>query len=350
MKKASSPRPAYLDVLGFKSEDDLTNHITGAIREVIREKRGESLPVTVSAAAEAFGIMPKPIIEEMPRDGAIQFESSENRFVIRINQSNWTSINPKLDSQDNETTPEISLLYRSRFTYAHEFAHRFFFLPKACDWQRAVVTATEGLPDDERRVAFRNLYNYEETLCNRIAGDVLVPESHLVRILGDSLGKIETLHLALRKASYEFRVSQECILVRIGRAIHNSIINSPPNLCIFLITKSEHKGGHSRSRTDLRVREAILPKKVLGVKVNVPFAGLAIRNLGQEALSIAEATVASEPGSNSFPANLTINLVRADRSGLIATRLTGWSRRLYPGKGGQTTAEGLLLWGLLNSV
>ena len=73
MKKASSPRPAYLGVLGFKSENELTNHITGAIQEAVREKKGETLPVTVSAAAEAFGITPKPIIEEMPRDGAIQF-------------------------------------------------------------------------------------------------------------------------------------------------------------------------------------------------------------------------------------------------------------------------------------
>ena len=347
MKKGISLRPAYLDVLGFKSEDELTHHITCAIQRAIRDQRGEIIPVAVSAAAQAFGIRPDPIMGAMPRDGAIQFDPLEQRFVIRINQSNWPNTSSRAVSNGDECSPELSMYYRSRFTYAHEFAHRFFFVSKDSAWQRAIDIATQGVQSDARRIAIRNLSNYEETLCNRIAGDVLVPETHLVRILGDSLGEIDGLHLALRRASHKFRVSMECLLVRIKRAILHSHLSCPPNLCIFVVTRSDRKGGEARSRRVLRIREAIMPINLFGVKVKGLFPGLAIRNLGQEALSTAEALLASGLGSDPSPVDLKITLATAGGTGLIAPRLTGWASRLYSGGDAQEQVDGLLLWGLL---
>lgn len=350
MTKATSPRRVYLDILGFQSTDELANHITLAIREAIRDQRGDIIPVAVSAAAHAFGIRPEPTFGEPAREGAIQFDAREDKFVIRINQSRPPNTIPRAFDYDDEISPELSLLYRSRFTYAHEFAHRFFFVQADSAWRRALDIATQDLDEDKRRVAFRNLYNYEEMLCNRIAGDVLVPEAHLLRILGNCLGEIDGLHLDLRKASYAFRVSQECLLVRIKRAVLDSQMSCPPNLCILLITRSDRKGGESRARRDLRIRESIMPAQMSGVSVKKLFTGLALRNLGHEALSASEAAVASKPGSYPSPVNLTIDLASSDGSGVIKTRLTGWIRCLYSGHEGRSAAEGLLLWGLLDSV
>ena len=286
----------------------------------------------------------------MPRDGAIQFDPREHRFVIRINQSNWPKTSPRMDSFEDEYSPELSMYYRSRFTYTHEFAHRFFFISEGSAWQRAIDIATQGVQSETRRFAIRNLSNYEETLCNRIAGDVLVPGAHLVRILGDPIRKVDGLHVALRRASHEFRVSQECLLVRIRRAVLNSQMSCPPNLCIFVITNSDRKGGEGRSRRDLRIREAIMPTQIRGVRVKALFPCLAIRNLGKELLFSAEAALASKTGSRPSPVNLCIALANSEEAGVVATRLTGWTSRLYSGTEEQESAEGLLLWGLLDPV
>ena len=348
MSKPASPRPVYLSVLGFQSEDELINHVTGEIQTAIRIQRGDIIPVAVSAAAQAFDVRPDPIIGEMPRNGSIQFDALEDKFVIRINQSNGQNTRSGMDGYENRNLPDLSIFYRSRFTYAHEFAHRFFFVPENSRWQRAIDITTQGLKSDARRAAIRNLSNYEESLCNRIAGDVLVPESHLLRILGDSLEDIDGFHLTLRSASHTFKVSQECLLVRIKRAILHLQLHCPPNLCIFVIANSDRKGGEGRSRKELRIQESILPTRVLGVKVKAPFPGLAVRNLGQEAFTTAETAIASASRTSPLPVDLNLNLATSDGTGMIAPRLKGWSSALYSGGGG--SAGGLLLWGLLDSV
>ena len=350
MRKSASPRPAYLDVLGFRSEDEMVTHVTCTIRRAIRDQRGDIIPVAVSAAAQVFNVKPEPIMVAMPRDGAMRFDPREGRFVIRINPSGWKYANSRMDADEDRCFPDLSLDSRSRFTYAHEFAHRFFFVSADSAWRRAIDLATQGLQSDAHRKAVRNLSNYEETLCNRIAGDVLVPETHLIHVLSDTLGKLDGLNLALRGSSKTFRVSQECLLVRIRRAVLHSRLSCPPNLCIFVITRSDRKGGEGRSRRDLRIRESIMPTQISGVRVSAPFPGLAMRNLGQEALSTAEAVLAPESGSYPSPISLKITLSTADGTDSLAPRLTGWASRLYSGGEAQEQADGLLLWGLIEPV
>lgn len=350
MRKPTSPRQVYLDVLGFRSEAELVTHVTSAIRRAIRDRQGDVIPVAVSAAADAFDVRPEPIMVAMPRDGAIQFDTREGRFVIRINQRISQNTSSRMDANEDRVFPDLSLYYRSRFTYAHEFAHRFFFVSADSAWRRAIDLATQGLQSDVHRTAIRNLSNYEETLCNRIAGDTLVPETHLIRVLGDALGKLDGLHLALRRTAHIFRVSQECLLVRIRRALLHSRLTCPPNLCILVVTSSDRKGGEGRSRRDLRIREAIMPTQMSGVRVSALFPGLAIRNLGQEALFAAEAVLASELGGCPSPVSLQINLATKDDNEVIAPRLTGWASRIYAGDAAQEQADGLLLWGLIEAV
>lgn len=350
MRKPASLRPAYLDTLGFRSEGELLTQVISDIREAICDQQGDIIPVAVSAAAVAFDVRPKPIMVAMPKDGAIQFDPSEGRFVIRINQTFSRSANSLMDFEEDHYFPDLSLYYRSRFTYAHEFAHRFFFVSAASAWQRAIDIATQGLQSDVRRIAIRSLSNYEETLCNRIAGDILVPETHLIRVFGGALWKLDTLHLALRNSAHTFRVSQECLLVRLKRALLHSQLSGPPNLCIFAVIRSDRKGGETRARHELRIREAILPSKISGAKVSSVFPGLALRNLGQEALSTAEAILASETKGYRLPINFQITLATTGGTDLITTRLMGWASHLYSDGGAQEKAKGLLIWGLLEPV
>ena len=190
-------------------------------------------------------------------------------------------------------------------------------------WHRAIDIATRGLHSDARQKGIRNLSAYEEILCNRIAGDVLVPEEHLIRILGNSLAQIDYIHLALRSASHEFRVSLECLLIRINRAILDDQLSYPENLCVLIITNSDRKGGESRSRRDLRIRETIMPRRLLGVRIKALFPGLAVRNLGQEVVSTLEAAMAPESGKNPSTVNLSLSLATPDGSS-VTTKISGW--------------------------
>lgn len=350
MSAPGSSRQRYLAVLGFRSEGELVTYVTGSIRRAIREQRGDIIPVAVSAAAQAFDVRPEPIVAVMPRDGAIQFDALEGKFVIRINQGMEYNSGYRIESDEDRSFPDLSLYYRSRFTYAHEFAHRFFFVSTDSRWRRAIDIVTQGLQRDALRSAIRNLSNYEESLCNRVAGDVLVPETHLVRVFGDALGTLGGLHQTLRRAAHAFRVSQECMLVRIKRAVLNAQLICPSNLCIFIVTRSDHKGGGARSRRDLRIREAVMPTEISGVRIRSIFPGLAIRNLGQGVLSTAEAVLLSSPGSQPQPIDLEISLATADGISAISPRLTGWASQLYTRGGGREFADGLLLWGLLKPV
>lgn len=119
-KKKLSPSGIYLDMLGVDNLKDLENSIVGQIIQIIKElsRNGTTvLPIYLARVASSFLIEPKPRIIYGKNDGEIIFDEVANKFEIRLH-----SINP------NITLKELAENTRYRFTYAHEFAHRFFFV------------------------------------------------------------------------------------------------------------------------------------------------------------------------------------------------------------------------------
>ena len=93
-----------------------------------------------------------------------------------------------------------------------------------------------------------------------------------------------------------------------------------------------------------------MPAELFGMKVKGLFPGLALRNLGQEAISNAEALLTSGLGSGPIPVDFKISLAIAGGTDVITPRLTGWTSRLYSSGEGRKQNNGLLLWGLIESV
>ena len=93
-----------------------------------------------------------------------------------------------------------------------------------------------------------------------------------------------------------------------------------------------------------------MPTQMFGVRVKPLFAGLALRNLGKEALFTAEAALLSEAGIPPSPVKFNLTFVTSDGNGVISQELAGWTSRMYSGGEGREQADGLLLWGLIDSV
>ncbi len=291
-------------------------------------------------------IRPEPVISPIVNDGLISYDSSSGQFIISIREVPRPIEPNQRDLLDLPAFPDLLLSYRSRFTYAHEFGHRLLFIPAGGGWQRAiqVVAQQNGLTPQHEVV--RRLSRREEEVCNQVAGDLLVPAWALHRIFSAELTTPHGFYDALRRGSRLLRVSYECLLIRLGRAIRYKDLPHTPGFCAFLATESEDKSGAGRSSWDFRLRVALIPKAVGEGQLRQVFSGLSVKFLGEDFLACLAATRVGGTAGSPLPLTLSLNLRAAKGKEPVVAKLVGWGTALSRG-GERVDRNPVLLWGVL---
>jgi hypothetical protein len=217
----------YCDLFGVASPRELRDTVVSWLLSAVAEAGGgHAPPIRLADAVHRFGISPHvesivrdnavrvvpwqptlPFVEHMScgfirgrHDGEIYYNERLRQFVIRLRDSHGPGDKVRL-----------------RFTFAHEVAHRFFFVPSGDGWVRAVMRVSQDLPERYRMQAKWYLTRAEEELCNAIARRVLVPD-HLLEPFCPVhrwVAEGEVFAARLMDAAWAFRVSPRTLLVRL---------------------------------------------------------------------------------------------------------------------------------------
>jgi hypothetical protein len=319
-----SAHAKYLRILGAPDVRTLEDRIVDTILGAVRQRHsGTRLPVRLSAVANDFCISPVPHLTHGSHDGQLEYEEHSRQFVITL----CTPYPDRpLREQPNRT--------RMRFTYAHEVAHRFFFVNERGKWSRARDLATSNLPLAEEMKQKITLSRIEEGLCNSIARRVLIPDVEIDAVdLKDWFAKgKEFVHL-LTATARKFGVSRDCLLVRLQR----KQLGGPH--AAFLVTRSRGTV-HKRGILSLRIATWVCSRDgSVGMQRLRP--GLEWSNFGRTASEFVESWMQSqgEPeGSFEIP-------LEFGREGTRHFR--GWWSLLNT-MPARTDASRILLWGVLS--
>ena len=322
---ADSPHSKYLRLLGAPDvkalEDRVVDTILGAVRQRDSDRK---LPVRLSLVANDFCISPVPHLTNGAHDGQLDYEEQSGRFVITL----CTPFPDRpLNAQPNRS--------RMRFTYAHEVAHRFFFVNECGKWARARDLATSNLPVAEEMKQRITLSRIEEGLCNSIARRVLIPDVELGGVdLRDWFGKgKEFVHL-LTATARKFGVSRDCLLVRLQR---NRIRGS---YAAFLISRSRGTV-HNKGALSLRIATWLCSQDGGGIGMQRLRPGFEWSNFGRTSSEFVESRMQSCSeceGSFEIPLEVARGETRSFR---------GWWCLLNTARD-RTEASRILLWGELS--
>jgi Zn-dependent peptidase ImmA (M78 family) len=319
----------YVHTLGASEVSELRQRITRTLKAAIDEEQADRLPVKLSDIAARFDINPAPRWDASIRDGRLLFDDNLQRFVVLLGKRG----NPSATA------------FRWRFTYAHEVAHRFFFIRRAKQWERAADVVSEKLAGAERVRAQRILYRLEEDLCDQIAGDLLVPQEPLLEALSEEIARpaaASQFAVRLDTLSKVFAVSRECVLVQLKRALAKSAIETA--LCAMVCEISSMRG-EVRSIPIGRARIPMFPRTLAGSSISAKHSGLALRSLG-EALEDFFRSIATSGSTTSRDKRIRVPL-RLETIGSESRKtetscvLDGWWSRL--------DSKRVLIWGELRA-
>jgi len=350
----------YLHLLDAESEACHSTRVLAQIRDCLQRHRATEPPVRLSAIAEAFNIFPRPHFDASVRDGELVFSAKLGSFLIRLNEK-FRGANLLAGKWPDEMAA-AELLGRGRFTYAHEFVHRFFYVHRDERWERACALAAQLEHDPNIRLrCLKALQDLEESICDDVAGEVLVPANLLVGVIGDSLvggqtTAVPNVYELLRQISKYFNVSYDCALVRVERAIRRNVVSCHQDLCILFVEWSDRKGSSSasssrRSRLDIRARVAVFPMAPGGLRVRRPFPGIAVENFGAEVRQLVDSVLRDRrPNQRTGGLDLAVRLQAfrpRDRSIEHQGRLRGYWARLGHQRADHPQDGRVLLWGVL---
>lgn len=315
----------YFALLGAVDRKELEDRIISDIATAVREEWGQggALPIRLSSVAARFKIRPKPQLIAGSHDGEIEFDEHQAEFVIRL-------CTPRQDA----TISELGKHPRFRFTYAHEVAHRFFFVPWNGSWKRALDIITADLHDASQLKEKITLRRLEEGLCNNIARRVLVPDELIAKYCNvrEWFNTEERFFEKLSDAARRFGVSRDCLLLRLEKSfVHDGLERN----CAIVIGSSAGNVT-AKGRYTLRVRNGILPSRVGGTEVGY-YPGIQAEKLGDQAYQfVVENLAAGDPVAGRVRVPLRIG----DHP---ARLLTGWWRLL-----GHDDEKRMMIWGQLD--
>lgn len=336
----SRVRQSYLSLLCAADvptlEDTVVRKVLGVLGELGMSR---ALPVRLSKVASFFQIEPRPKLVRTTHDGDIQFDDATRRFVIRLRRYG--------QQDENSAIAQVPKLSRLRFSYAHEFAHRFCFVPRNDTWVRALTLATEDLAPAARMRERITLSQLEEGICNDIARRVLIPDVHLGRYcnIAEWFKRGSGLHRELKTAALAFRVSRECLLVRLQREIDKNRIPTVDR-GVILVGGETRGPGTSKGRYVPRVVTAIAPKTVNRQPVERLHPGTELQELSSELCAIVGSCLKdSMPLSGELRVPLHLRVREKGRLERISCRLEGWWRVV--GQDAEGQRRRLLIWGWL---
>lgn len=345
----------YCTMLGAQTLPELGDNIVSRVTNKLREKASPIPPVRISRVAADFLVKPEPEFEpNLPAArGKLVFENDSGWFkVVMRPEKSLYRVLPR-NYLDGETSFEDCLTWQGRFTYAHEFVHRFFFVPiqGARGWQRA-IDAVIGMVDLEVAVATRRyLQDREESLCNNIARRILLPQKELAEFVqrrfqqeGESL--LPQMGKIIQTVSRCFLVPTESALLALGDALHEGYLKGPPELFAICIDAQVSRPGSVRSGIrNLRIKSAIIGRVPISKSSEKPFfrlsdpqvLGPALREHCVELLSSRQLSPEK---------TVEIPLVFPFKSGSDVVCLKGWSQSLVSPNAHSEFRRGLI-WGQL---
>ncbi len=339
VEAAPSVRRQYFQTLGVEDAQAIERDITVLLINAVRKRRGNALPVRLAGAVEEFLIESEPRWDEAVPHGRLEFDDAKGHFVVRLG-TRWNK--PDINRIPNDHLARG--LGRLRFTYAHEVAHRFFFVRSGNSWRRALDVVANALPEGNVFRARRVLTRLEESLCNTIAGKVLIPSDKLAEVCtqyrGFSTDTEPLFCAALTSAARLFAVTRKCFMVRLRKAIEQGEVSVGENFCALLCGISSEQGS-SRSQLRMRVSVPIIPSRLGNYQLVRKFNGMAVENFG-EALFIfcSHALKPETRSSGTLQVPLQLRAIGENRSEFdVGVRMEGNWNKLSSGE--------VLVWGRL---
>lgn len=219
----------FLNRTGFVSPP--AKHISGyadGIVDLLRAKAGEKpdLPISLSSMAGKFLINPQPDfnLEYIFHAAEIDFLPDQDKFVIKMKPHLLTTSADELNGFD-----DTQLTASGRFTYAHEIAHRFFFIPTGKKWNRAINLLMQERGYSRFTSIFYYLRNQEENYCSQIARKVLVPADMVASFATDHPGAF------IPRISQEFLVPIPSALLAWRDAMQKSYLTKDPAIFVMYL-------------------------------------------------------------------------------------------------------------------
>jgi hypothetical protein len=325
----------YLKMLRADTVKDLEEQFVSTLLEHLSDQiLNQSLPIRLSKIAPKLQIQSRPQFINGFHDGELRFDAAKQKFIINL-------CNPESAVQERS-------LRRQRFTYAHEMAHRFFFVPDENQgWTRAIDLTTAAVTADSKLQTRRRLNDIEEPLCNRIAQRVLMPDDLLSSRckLHDWFDGEQNFYESLSGTANDFGISRECLIVGMGDAIKRKILKFDAgwSWCLFILNRSQGLINR-RGKEALRISVNIFPREVDGQLIRAPYPYCEVRYLGREAEEFfGKAFVQPQPSGGRVDLTLSLTLIKPKGAG-VSGRLLGWWRSYGMGS---NEFRRICVWGLL---
>jgi hypothetical protein len=333
--------PHYLELLGVRTRAAYETDVVQRVLSGVDRRSGRTLPIRLSMVAQDFLIDPLPEIEPSVRDGCLEFDKTKGKFVIKLGRnSRKRELGPR-DMLYEGLNP--LLLRRERFTYAHEFAHRFFFVEEGGTWRRAADIAVAGLTGADHFDASARLYRSEERSCNNIARRLLVPDDGL-RNLTNALcprGDFLLFSHELKEYANTFAISHDCMFVTLRRASDERQIAVRSGFAALLISYSDQMGEYERGRREFRIQSAIISEDN-AVKSRAMYPGRRVASLSPDLLNLLRERAIHDSGG---PLDVGLQIPQVTNTPRHSPRLMGWWRIL--GRKG-ALPDRLLAWGSIS--
>lgn len=345
---------AYCAVLGTKTLPALAERTVEKITRKLREKGSPIPPVLLALIASDFLVKPEPEIDATLGTalGRLELEGDSGLFKVMLHPNLAPSRALPGQYLDGETSIEERLTRRGRFTYAHEFAHRFFFVParQPGDWQRAVDKVTEAVGPEDTVSARRYIQDQEEVLCNTIARRILLPASELAEFVERETQRrqvdlVSCLGPLVNTLTEVFHVPAQSALLALGEAIRAGDVNCSP--AVFAVYVEGHASGSTGAMPagSMRIAGSIIGRRSPDRPSRRPFWRLSdVRGLGRalerECTDLLSARGSKEQRTVEIPMDI------GSRSSPDVVCLKGWARSLAKGRAEGGYRSGLI-WGEL---
>jgi hypothetical protein len=318
-----SAKEKYFEMVGARDSRAVEDRVVAEIESALANRGFAETPVRLSPVARGFLIEPRPDLININHDGEISFDRGRGRFVIKMRRP------------DKEMTAvEMGKSSRYRFTYAHEVAHRFFFVQQADGgWSRALDCATENLDTAARLREKVMLSRLEESLCNRIAGRLLIPDRFVAeRCNFDAwVSSGPNFYRYLKAAASDCAASPGTLLIRLSRSKKSS--PSRTGTCAMIVDRSAGPPA-SRGRYTWRVTCASMPRDVNREETGF-YPHLEVESFGSELSSFVTNNIAQR---EKLSGGIKVNFQIGDHP---VRRLEGWWRLL-----GENPRR-MMIWGVL---
>jgi len=289
-----------------------------------------NFPTQLSLKAPAYRIKPKPeLVDNLCSDGRLQYDAMSDAFTIQLQGRRYRAI-ADLTLGDfmagHGSKIQRSLLPRARFTYAHEFAHRLFYVRRGAKEERVQDLVLREVHPNHLCSVQTALYDVEERTCDKIAGSVLLPVSALRQALLEKVFISKCFWGALREVQTRHAVTTQCVLVRLQHAIREGAIGPPSQFCLFSIRWTMTKGRMIRKIVARpRIEVVIMPEEIGSSRVRGLFPGIDVENLGGRFQERVVALLDDGAGApKEVHTEICLLLNKEERKPLIGT-FRGWS-------------------------